>query len=157
MKKKKLLFTLAAVSSIVITCAALFFFGPTFHFGRGMSIVDSTVLTDGSVLVLTQEPNLGLLEPFTVRVFRLYPNRSAERTLVGFEESYWWRGRLKPKDSHRIYLTALGIRQCSYDTSDGKVSWLDRSYVDQEAASVNYEVLVGDLKRAGFRPMLAAR
>ncbi len=135
----------------IIFGAVFFFLGPTLYFGHNEKVLDSLVLDDGSSLILAQKSNRLLSEPFTVRVYRLYPNHKAYKTLVGFEESYWWLGRLRPVDKHSVNIKWFGNSACSYDTESCAVTWNDKSYPPQQADTINYDMLLEQLKRGGFR------
>jgi hypothetical protein len=140
-----LLFIFLAVLGVVFGFL-LFHLGPSLHLARKEEVVASLRLKDGSLLVLAQKPNKGLVKAFTVRLYRLYPERRVEVTLVGFKESYWWRGRLKKMTDDFVDIQYLGMSACTYDVKYGEVASNDHSLPPQNADHANYDITLEKLR-----------
>jgi hypothetical protein len=125
---------------VVLIGLPVFHLGPSLHLRKGGQVMHSTVLPDGSRLILAQKANENWIEAFTVSLYRVYPDGKVHRWLIGFEESYWWLGRLRARTSNVVEIQSLGFSLCRYDLTTGLLTWNDNYHPPQSsnrADSVN--------------------
>ena len=129
----KLVLWIASVCVAAVVGLVIFYLGPSLHMGGKEQLLAKCVLADKSTVVLIQTPNRTIIEPYTVRLYRVYPDGKAEVCLVGFEESHWWFAGLKSRDEHKIDIICFGSSECVYDLRTKRLRWNDNSYPPQES------------------------
>ena len=151
MKLKHLLVIVPMGLALVLIAGKYYYSGPYTRSGRKEELLASAKLADSSVLFLVQRPNPSLFEPYTVELYRLYRNGTAETCLIGDEESYWWWGGLTMRDSKTVRVTSIGITECLYVTETGLLSWTDKSYPPHGRIQGDYASLSNKVFRLGYR------
>src|SRR5437879_1671753 len=129
--------------------AAAMYLGPDLHLRRTEQLLASTRLPDSSVLFLVQSPNKSRIEPYTVYLYRLYTNGTAQSCLIGFEESYWWLAGLRKIGDHKVRITYVGSVECIYDMDTGTRTWTDKSYPPLGSEQADHRSLSNKMFKLG--------
>jgi hypothetical protein len=151
MKLKRTLLILPAALALTVVAVGIFYFGPYTPSGRREEILATLRLPDASTLFLVQRPNPSTFEPYTVELYRLYQNGTADTCLLGCEESYWWCGGLKLNGRTTVKVTSVGSTECLYDIETGVRKWTDKSYPAIGSKQGDYITLSNRLFRLGHR------
>jgi hypothetical protein len=113
----------ATVILIALPLIPIFHLGPYLGLAKKERALSSVTLADGSKLVLTQKPNGNPLEPYSVFVYRVFPEGKVGKCLVGFKESYWWFAKLRMKSAAVVDIRADGQSVCSFNVDSWTLAW----------------------------------
>ena len=115
----------ASVVLLALLLVSIFHLGPMLGFAKKERAISSLLLPDGSKLVLTQKPNRNRLAPYSVFLYRVFPNQKMGKCLVGFKESYWWFAKLRMKSARVVDVKTDGQSVCSFDLDSWTLAWND--------------------------------
>ncbi len=127
--------------------------GPAGGLGKRRQVLDVLSLADGSRLCLLQFRNDHWLEAYTVALYRLYPDETTEATLLGFEDSYWWFGKLRRcKDNDLIHVKVWGHVACLYNPGSKETFWPGGDFEPRKPSRDRTGSLARDLQRYKQKP-----